>query len=87
VPGIGGFLPAACPFTTSIVRQHRPEQPGEPREETFTLAEVERPADRTEVELLQDLFRSLCVPHTVGQQAEKILAMLDQGRLDGGIRL
>ncbi len=55
--------------------------------DTFTLTEIERPTDRTEVELLQDLFRSLCVPHTLGQQAKEIPAMLDQGRLDGGIQL
>src|SRR5262249_59844797 len=86
LPGIGGFLSPACCFTPGIVRQHSAEQPGKPRADTFTLTEGERPADRTEVELLQDLFCSPRVSHTVGQHAEEILAMLDQCRLDGGIQ-
>jgi hypothetical protein len=85
VLGIGGFLPSACRFTTGIVRQHSTEQPIEPREDTFTLAEFERPADHTEVELLQDLFCSLRVPQTLGQHAEEIPVMLDQCCLDGGL--
>jgi hypothetical protein len=85
--GIGGFLPSACCFMPGKVRQHRPEQPGEPRKDTFRLAEVACSADCTEVTLLQDLFRSLRVPHKVGQQPEEIPTMFDQCRLDGGIQL
>jgi hypothetical protein len=52
VLGIGGFLSSASRFSSGIVCQHRPEPPGEPREDTFTLVEVVRLADCTEVALL-----------------------------------
>src|SRR5262249_51321756 len=80
LPGIGGFLSPACCFTPGIVRQHSAEQPGKPRADTFTLAEVERPADRAQVELLQHLLRSICRAKMTGKEAQKITAIFGQCR-------
>jgi hypothetical protein len=55
-------MPLACRFTAGIVRQHSIEQPVEPREDTFTLAEMERLADRAQVELLSTSSAASAVP-------------------------
>ena len=86
LPGIAGFMPLACRFTTGIVRQHSIEQPGEPREDTFTLAEVERLADRAQGELLQHLLRSVGGAKMTEKDAQKIPAMCGQCRLNCGIQ-